>query len=187
VCTAPPQEVAASSGARLLRPPPLDRYRLAHVSPNAPPAATAPADGAPESLLSAQQAQPGQLLGQQPGIEDGARGVVGLGGEHMRLNAALAIALAAEWETQYGAAVAAAGTAAAAGGQPAAAAAAAVQVAAGRPVSLAPGGPEGPAATARAVAVRSALTLPEEYARGLRTVRWPGRSQVSTPGPSAVL
>ncbi|GLI65861.1 hypothetical protein VaNZ11_009492 [Volvox africanus] len=82
--------------------------------------------------------------------DDDSEVVVGIGGEHMKVNAALAVALAAEWELQYGAV------------STAAAAAAAVEPA---------------VAAARAAAVRS-LTLPQEYAMGLRTVRWPGRSQV---------
>ncbi|KAG2488378.1 hypothetical protein HYH03_013067 [Edaphochlamys debaryana] len=102
---------------------------------------------------------------------DPSEALVGLGGEHMKVNAALAVALAAEFEQQYAAA------AAAAAGE----AGAVAPAAPGRPLTLAPGGPEAAAAAVRAAAVRAGR-LPPQYAAGLKAVRWPGRSQVLQQG-----
>ncbi|KXZ45564.1 hypothetical protein GPECTOR_53g150 [Gonium pectorale] len=151
------QEVAARVGARLAVPPPLERYAAAAVPAHLPaPAEPAHGDKGAEARAEADGPARTSSLGC----------MVGLGGEHMRVNASLAVALAAEWEAQYAKAAAAAANAAAA-----------VEAAAGRPVALPPGGPPVEAAAARSAAVASGR-LPPEYLEGLRSVRWPGRSQV---------
>ncbi|GIL67476.1 hypothetical protein Vafri_20872 [Volvox africanus] len=134
------QEVSAHVGAHLMQPPSLELYRLESSSTT---------EAAATAGLRFQRSDTSTT--RTTVTDNGTEVVVGIGGEHMRVNAALAVALAAEWELQYGNVVAAKS-----------AAAAAVK-------------PE--VAAARAATVRL-LTLPQEYATGLRTVRWPGRSQV---------
>lgn len=155
------QEVATRVGAHLVQPPPLEGYRLVI------PSSAMTSSGDNHNWLATTS-------------NDNVNGVVALGGEHMQVNASVAVALAAEWESQYAAAAAAAWLSSSA-----AEAAEAVAAAAGRPVALAHGGPDPEAAAARAVAVQS-LKLPAEYAMGLRTVQWAGRSQVCPPGLGGV-
>ncbi|KAF8056228.1 ttc30a [Scenedesmus sp. PABB004] len=102
---------------------------------------------------------------------------VGLAGEHQRLNASLAVALARAWEAHRAAAQPAGG----------ADAAAAPRLAPPPPPPL-PGGaaPPGAAGAAQRLQELAAGQLPAAYGEGLRTAAWPGRSQV-VPHPGFAL
>ncbi|GIL80286.1 hypothetical protein Vretifemale_9437 [Volvox reticuliferus] len=130
------KEVAARVGAHLVQPPRLELYHLGSSATTA---------GIVTTRLRLQQQ--GTSTNGTTAKDSDPEVVVGIGGEHMRVNAALAVALAAEWEAQYGA------------------------------TAATPSAVEPAVAAARAATVRS-LALTPEYATGLRTVRWPGRSQV---------
>ncbi|KXZ46240.1 hypothetical protein GPECTOR_45g110 [Gonium pectorale] len=118
------EEVAGRVGAQLTVPPPLERYGLADLG-------SSPHSRAHTQPSSSSAPQPGAAGGQAP-RPDGLPPLVGLGGEHMRVNASLAVALASEWEAQYAAAMAARGDSGGGGGGDLAAAD--VAAAAGRPV-----------------------------------------------------
>lgn len=167
------QEVAARVGARLAVPPHLDTYRLEPRHTRQPLLSSVPATKGAETA-GATEADSSSSLSEPLHAGSAA---IGLGGAHMRLNASLAVALAAEFESQYAAAAAAA---AAAGGEARGSDAEATQqsVGEGTRMCLPPDGPDAAAAARRAAAVARG-ELPREYAEGLEAVRWPGRSQVS--------
>ncbi|EFJ45776.1 hypothetical protein VOLCADRAFT_93841 [Volvox carteri f. nagariensis] len=145
------REVASRVGAQLLQPTPLESYSLlpGTGSTGLDAASSSPPSPSPQSTFAVRH----KSATQPPGKRDSTRG------KPQR----------ARWEAQYGAA------AAAAAGEEVQAVTSAT--ASRRRVALVPGGPDAAAAALRAAAVQS-LTLPYEYAAGLRNVRWPGRSQV---------